>query len=56
MKKTYVVRTLNDYINAADKESAIEHCKDNPGSDVIYTASVDGNYYHNKVNVVFSNK
>ena len=56
MKKTYVVRLFDGYIHAEDKQSAIETCKDNFGSDVIYTASVDGNYYHNQVNVVFSNK
>ena len=55
MKKQYVVRMINGYYQAENKKDAIEFLNENDTAcDVIYTASSEGNYYHNRVNVIAS--
>ncbi|MFX0141885.1 MAG: hypothetical protein ACFFDN_50075 [Candidatus Hodarchaeota archaeon] len=55
MKRHYVVRLSNGYYEAKNKKDAFEELKNNDlADDVVYTTCVDGNYYHNRINVIAS--
>lgn len=54
-KRHYVVRMVSGYYEAKNKKDAVKFLHDEEfAEDIIYTRSENGNYYHNRVNVVMT--